>query len=79
MVRPSGFEGYLRALRRPAEAMTLPPPVGPPSPEQRIAAMEAALLAEHGGTSVRGEGPGTPRRFCRARQTTSFSVSRDTL
>jgi hypothetical protein len=50
-VVPSGFDGYFRALSRPAEAMTLPPPVGPPSPEQ-MAAMETAL-AEHGVTFVR--------------------------
>jgi quercetin dioxygenase-like cupin family protein len=51
LVVPSGFEGYFRALSRPAEAMTLPPPAGPPSSEQ-MAAMEAAL-AEHGCTFVR--------------------------
>ena len=51
LVVPSGFEGYFRALSRLAEAMTLPPPAGPPSPEQ-MAAMEAAL-AEHGCTFVR--------------------------
>ena len=50
LVTPSGFEGYFRALSRPAEAMTLPP-AGPPSPEQ-MAAMEAAL-ADHGCTFVR--------------------------
>jgi quercetin dioxygenase-like cupin family protein len=50
VVVPSGFEGYFRALSRPAEAMALPPPAGPPSPEQ-MAAMEAAL-AEHGCTFV---------------------------
>jgi hypothetical protein len=50
LVVPSGFEGYFRALSRPAEAMALPPPAGPPSPEQ-MAAMEAAL-AEHGCTFV---------------------------
>ncbi len=48
---PSGFEGYFRALSRPAEAMTQSPPTGPPSPE-RIAAMEAAL-AERGCKFVR--------------------------
>jgi mannose-6-phosphate isomerase-like protein (cupin superfamily) len=52
LVVPSGFEGFFRALSRPAEAMTLPPPSGPPSPEQK-AAMEAAL-AEHSCTFVRG-------------------------
>jgi quercetin dioxygenase-like cupin family protein len=51
LVVPSGFEDFFRALSRPAEAMTLPPPAGPPSPEQ-MAAMEAAL-AEHGCTFVR--------------------------
>jgi len=51
LVLPSGFEGYFRALSRPAEAMTLPPPAGPPSSEQ-MAAMEAAL-AEHGCRFVR--------------------------
>jgi len=51
LVTPSGFEGYFRALSRPAESMTLPPPAGPPSLEQ-ISAMEAAL-AEHGCTFVR--------------------------
>src|SRR5918998_4892993 len=50
LVVPSGLEGFFRALSRPAEAMTLPPPVGPPSPEQ-MAAMEAAL-AEHSCTFV---------------------------
>ena len=45
-----GFEGYFHALSRPAEAMALPPPAGPPSPKQ-IAAMEAAM-AEHGCTVV---------------------------
>ncbi len=54
LVVPSGFEGYFRALSRPAEAITLPPPAGPPSAEQ-MAAMEAAL-AEHGCTFVREEG-----------------------
>jgi quercetin dioxygenase-like cupin family protein len=53
LVTPSGFESYFRAMSRPAEAMTLPPPGGPPSPEQ-IAAMEAAL-AEHGCRFVREE------------------------
>ena len=48
---PSGLEGYFRALSRPAEAMSLPPPAGPPSPEQ-IASMEAAL-SEHGCKFVR--------------------------
>ncbi len=51
---PSGFEGYFRTLSRPAEAMTLPPPAGPPSPEQ-MEQMEAAL-AEHGCRFVRDEG-----------------------
>ena len=51
LVVPSGLEGFFRALSRPAEAMTLPPPVGPPSPEQ-IEAMEAAL-AEHSCKFVR--------------------------
>ena len=51
LVLPSGFEGFFRALSRPAEAMALPPPAGPPSPEQ-MATMEAAL-AEHGCTFVR--------------------------
>ncbi len=51
LVTPSGFENYFRALSRPAEAMTLPPPAGPPSPEQ-VVAMEAAL-AEHGCRFVR--------------------------
>jgi quercetin dioxygenase-like cupin family protein len=51
LVVPSGFEGYFRALSRPAEAMTLPPPAGPPSLEQ-MATMEATL-AEHGCTFVR--------------------------
>ena len=51
LVVPSGFEGFFHALSRPAEAMALPPPAGPPSPEQR-AQMEAAL-AEHGVTFVR--------------------------
>lgn len=50
LVVPSGFEGYFRALSRPAEAMTLPPPVDPPSSE-RMAQMKAAL-AEHGCTLV---------------------------
>jgi quercetin dioxygenase-like cupin family protein len=54
MVVPSGFEGYFRALSRPAEAMTLPPPAGPPGAEQ-MAQMEAAL-AEHGCSFVREEG-----------------------
>jgi quercetin dioxygenase-like cupin family protein len=49
-VVPSGFEGFFHALGRPAEAMALPPPAGPPSPEQ-MAAMEAAL-AEHSCTFV---------------------------
>ncbi len=53
LVVPSGFEVYFRALSRPAEAMTLPPPSGPPSPEQREA-METAL-AEHGVTFVHEE------------------------
>jgi hypothetical protein len=53
LVVPSGLESYFRALGRPAEAMTQPPPADPPSPE-RIAAMEAAL-AEHGYRFV-GEG-----------------------
>ncbi|HEX5975555.1 MAG TPA: quercetin 2,3-dioxygenase [Rubrobacteraceae bacterium] len=51
LVVPSGFEGYFRALSRPAEAMTLPPTAGPPSAEQ-ISAIEAAL-AEHGCSFVR--------------------------
>jgi quercetin dioxygenase-like cupin family protein len=51
LVVPSPFEGYFRALSRPAEAMTLPPPAGPSSAEQ-ISAMEAAL-AEHGCSFVR--------------------------
>ena len=51
LVVPSGLEGYFRALSRPAEAMTLPPPAGPSSAEQ-ISAMEAAL-AEHGCSFVR--------------------------
>ncbi len=38
MVIPSGFEGYFRALSRPAEAMTLPPP-RPPSREQMLATL----------------------------------------
>lgn len=54
LVIPSGFEGYFRALGRPAEAMTLPPPGGPPSAEQ-VAQMEATL-AEYGCTFVREEG-----------------------
>ncbi len=54
LVMPSGFEGYFRALGRPAEAMTLPPPGGPPSTEQ-VAQMEATL-AEYGCTFVREEG-----------------------
>jgi quercetin dioxygenase-like cupin family protein len=54
LVLPSGFEGFFRALSRPAEGMTLPPPAGPPSPEQ-IAAMEVAL-AEHGCKLVRSKG-----------------------
>ena len=49
LVVPSGLEGYLRSLSRPAEAMTLPP-AGPPSPEQ-MAQVEAAL-AEHSVTFV---------------------------
>ena len=66
MVRPSGFEVYLRASGRLAEAIALPPPAGPQSPE-RIAATEAAL-AEHGRTFVGGEGQRTPRLwFCKAR------------
>ena len=51
LVVPSGFEGFFCALSRPAEAMALPPPAGPPSQEQ-MARMEAAL-AEHGCTFVR--------------------------
>jgi quercetin dioxygenase-like cupin family protein len=54
LVVPSGFEGYFRTLSRPAEAMTLPPPAGPPTLEQ-MTAMEAAL-AEHGCTFVREQG-----------------------
>jgi quercetin dioxygenase-like cupin family protein len=54
LVVPSGFEGYFRALSRPAEAMTFPPPAGPPSAEQ-VTQMEATL-AEHGATFVRKEG-----------------------
>jgi quercetin dioxygenase-like cupin family protein len=50
LVVPSGFEDFFHALSRPAEAMTLPPPAGPPSPEQ-VAQMEA-VLAEHGVTFV---------------------------
>jgi quercetin dioxygenase-like cupin family protein len=50
LVVPSGFEGFFHALSRPAEAMILPPPAGPPSPEQ-MAHMEAAL-SEHGVTFV---------------------------
>ena len=50
LVIPSGFESFFHALGRPAEAMTLPPPAGPPSQEQ-MAQMEAAL-AEHGVTFV---------------------------
>jgi quercetin dioxygenase-like cupin family protein len=50
LVVPSGFEGFFHALSRPAEAMALPPPAGPPSSEQ-MAQMEAAL-AEHGVTFV---------------------------
>jgi quercetin dioxygenase-like cupin family protein len=53
LVVPSGFEDYFRALSRPAEAMTLPPPTGPPSQEQ-MAQMEAAL-ADHGCRFVRDE------------------------
>ncbi len=53
LVVPSGFEGYFRALSRPAEAMTLPPPAGPPRLEQ-MAQMEA-VLAEYGCTFVRDE------------------------
>jgi len=51
LVVPSGFEGFFRALSRPAQAMALPPPAGPPSREQ-VARMEAAL-GEHGCTFVR--------------------------
>ena len=54
LVVPSGLEGFFRALSRPAEAMTLPPPAGPPSLEQ-MALMETAL-AEHGCTLVREGG-----------------------
>ncbi len=40
------FEAMVRAAGRPAERDELPPPAGPPSPEQ--AAVFTELCAEHG-------------------------------
>lgn len=41
---PAGFEGFVRALSEPAEALTLPPPsLQPPAPELMI-----ATAAEYG-------------------------------
>lgn len=53
LVIPGGFEGYFRALSRPAEAMTLPPP-RPPGPEQMVRV--EATLVEHGCRFVPDEG-----------------------
>jgi quercetin dioxygenase-like cupin family protein len=49
LVIPSGLEGFFRALSRPAEAMTLPPP-RPPSPE--LMAQMEATVAEHDVTFI---------------------------
>jgi hypothetical protein len=43
---PAGFEAFVEAVSRPADAAVLPEPAAPPTPEQ--AAQLAAIAAEHG-------------------------------
>jgi len=44
VTEPAGFEGFMRALSEPAQALTLPPPsVQPPAPELMM-----ATAAEYG-------------------------------
>ena len=39
VLEPGGFEGFLRAVSQPAEALTIPPPAAPPSdPAPMVAA-----------------------------------------
>jgi quercetin dioxygenase-like cupin family protein len=45
-VTTGGFEAFVRAMSRPAEADGLPPAGGPPTPEQQQAL--SAVAAEHG-------------------------------
>ena len=43
VTEPAGFEAFMRACAEPAQALTLPPPGDPPTPEQMT-----AIAAEYG-------------------------------
>lgn len=53
VAEPAGFEGFMRALAEPAQALVLPPPVQPPDPER------LAIVAAEYGIEILGP-PGIP-------------------